>query len=114
MIEVKIKRQSKDKMDKHLQSHSPAQLSTKRYHSLFLFWQFYFLSSTVCPIFGRRSHVRLFDFKFKSEGSHTFTFYSSALWTAIQVPLNTAASWSDVTFRVRTLRHESYKHHYCA
>lgn len=45
MIKVKIKRQTKDKMDKHLQSHSPAHLSTK-YHTFFLIWQFYFLGST--------------------------------------------------------------------
>lgn len=47
MIKVKIKRQTKDKMDKHLQSHSPAHLSTKKYHTFFLIWQFYFLGSTL-------------------------------------------------------------------
>lgn len=57
MIRVKIKRQTK--RDKHVQSHSPAQLSTKKYHSFFLIWQLYFLGSTHYPLFGRRSRARL-------------------------------------------------------
>lgn len=78
MIEIKIKRRTKDKMDKHLQSHSPAQLSQK-YRSVFLIWQFLFPCSTPDPLFGRRSRL----FKSKSGMNQTFTFYTC---TATDVP----------------------------
>lgn len=49
MIQVKVKRQTKDKMDKHLQSHSPAQLSENKFHSFSVFGNFIYQTLSGIP-----------------------------------------------------------------
>lgn len=82
MIQVKMKGRTEEKMDKHLQSHSPAQLCTKKYHSFFPLFGNFILGSTHYSLFGW-----WFELKFKPGRSRTFTFYTSALWTTTHVPI---------------------------
>lgn len=84
MIEVKIKRQTKDKMDEHLQSHSPAQLPTDKCHSLSFFGNLNFQAPPVIPYLVDAPMPDCLSFNLSLGGA--FTFYTSALWTATKVP----------------------------
>lgn len=66
----------KDEMDEHLQSHSPAQISRKKYTSVSLFWLF-LLSD---PFRRKHSHACLFH------SSQTVTFFTSVQYTRAPNP----------------------------
>lgn len=70
-------------MDKHLQSHSPAQLSTDKYPSYSLFGNFISSAPPVVPYLVDAPMPGCVSCNWSLGGA--FTFYTSALRTATQV-----------------------------